>query len=218
MSHKFALAFAGGLLALSGAQAANLHCCSDPTTGRRVCADMLPDQCKGRAYKVLDSAGNVIKEVAAPLTEEQKAALELEAKRKKEQEAARREQQRKDAALLETYPTLQDIELSRTRAENEMMAAIKQAEDRIEVAKKRRKKFENEADFYKKKELPPEVARGLKDADDEIRAQQTLVASKRKDLESIRDKFDEDKRRYLEITSGNRSVLHPAAAGAQRTR
>lgn len=188
------------VLASGQAMGANLYCCADPSTGRRVCADSVPEQCKGRGYKVLDSAGNVIKEVGPPLTPEQKAAKEAEAKRQKEIEAARREQQRKDGALLETYSSVNDIDLSRARAESEIAKAMVQAEKRIEEATKRRKKFEAEAEFYKKKELPPEVARGLRDADDEIKAQKALVESKQKDLEAVRAKFGDDKRRYLEIT------------------
>ncbi|MGE5385327.1 MAG: hypothetical protein ACM3SV_05485 [Betaproteobacteria bacterium] len=214
VSPKLVFLLFAGLMAFSGANAGDLICCSDPVTGRRVCGDSLPDQCKGRAYKVLDSAGNVIKEVGPPLTSEQKAEKEAEAKRKKELEAARKEQQRKDAALLETYPTLNDIEISRNRAEAEVITAMKQAEQRVDVAGKRRKKFADEAEFYKKREMPPEVARGLKDAEDEIRAQKTLLESKQKDLESVRAKFAEDKRRYLEITAGGRA-MHPAATRAQ---
>ncbi len=210
VSPKLVFVLVAGLTALSGAHAGDLICCSDPATGRRVCSDVLPEQCKGRAYKVLDSAGNVIKEVGPPLTPEQKAEKEADAKRKKEFETARKEQQRRDAALLETYPTLNDIELSRNRAEAEVVAAMKQAEQRIEAATKRRQKFADEAEFYKKKDMPPDVARGLKDAEDEIRAQRALVESKQKDLENVRAKFGEDKRRYLEITAGGRPA-HPAA-------
>lgn len=214
VSPKFVLVLVAGLIAVPSTHAGDFLCCSDPN-GRRVCGDVLPEQCKGRAYKVIDSTGNVIKEVGPPLTAEQKAEQAAEAKRKKELEVARREQQRKDAALLETYPSIKEIDLARSRAENEVLATMKQAEQRIEAATKRRKKFEDEADFYKKKELPPEVARGLKDADDEIRAQKTLVDSKQKDLESVRAKFAEDKRRYLEISAGGGRALHPAAGTAR---
>lgn len=193
--------------------AADMFCCQDPVTNRRVCGDVVPEQCKGRGYKIIDSSGNVVKEVGPPMTAEQLANQKAEAKRKKEMEAAAREQRRRDAALLETYANVQEIENNRLRSEQEVIVGMKQAEARIAEAQKRRKKFEDEAEFYKKRELPIEVARGLKDADDEINAQNALLTSKQQDLERVRAKFAEDKKRYLEILSRGGTDIHPAAAG-----
>jgi hypothetical protein len=77
---------------------------------------------------------------------------------------------------------------------------------KIDEAKQRRKKFEDEAEFYKKRTLPPEVDKGLKDADYEIQAQENLIASKQKEFDIIKTKYDDDKRRYLEVKR-NRSRL-----------
>lgn len=202
-----------GLFAALPALAADMFCCQDPVTNRRVCGDVVPEQCKGRGYKIIDSSGNVVKEVGPPMTAEQLANQKAEAKRKKEMEAAAREQRRRDAALLETYANVQEIENNRLRSEQEVIVGMKQAEARIAEAQKRRKKFEDEAEFYKKRELPIEVARGLKDADDEINAQNALLTSKQQDLERVRAKFAEDKKRYLEILSRGGTDIHPAAAG-----
>ena len=38
--------------------------------------------------------------------------------------------------------------------------SIAAANEKIAEAKRRRKKFENEAEFYKKKQVPPEVEKG----------------------------------------------------------
>lgn len=196
---------------LPAAQAQNMYCCQDPVTGRRSCGDVLPNQCKGLAYKILDKAGNVIKEVGPPLTPEQKAAKEAEERKLKEQEEALKEQRRKDAALLETYSSVNDIDLSLARAETEFKKAMQLAQEGIEEARKKRKKFEIEAEFYKNRELPPDVARGLRDADDEIRSLTTVLNSKKGDLENVRAKFAADKKRYLEILAGGGLFTHPDA-------
>jgi hypothetical protein len=199
------------LFASAPAWAQNLYCCQDSSTGRRVCGDSVPEQCKGRGHKVIDRNGTVIREVGPPLTAEQKAEQAAEAKRKQELEVVEREQRRRDAALLETYTSLDDIDRMQARAEEEIKKGMRLAEERIEEAQKRRKKFEDEAEFYKKKEMPLEVRRGLKTADDEIQAQKALLASKQHDLDSTRTKYADDKRRYRELSlSGNRA-LHPAA-------
>jgi hypothetical protein len=187
------------------ASAAGIFCCLDERS-KQVCGDVLPPACYGRAYRELGPNGMTLREVEAPLTEAQKAQRIAEEKRKKKEEDAAREQYRLDQALLQTYGTIDDIELMRKRAEADVIASIKAAMVKIDEAKQRRKKFEDEAEFYKKRTLPPEVDKGLKDADFEIQAQENLIASKQKEFDIIKTKYDDDKRRYLDVKR-NRSRL-----------
>lgn len=210
------ITFVLGLLLGGQAFASNLYCCQDPSSNRRVCGDVVPEQCKGRGHKVINRQGTVIQEVGPPLTAEQKAEKEAEARRKLARENEEREQRRRDAALLETYPAIEDIERLQARFEQEIKREMALAEERIVEAQKRRKKFEDEAEFYKNKTLPTEVRRGLKNADDEIEAQKNLVASKQADLDATRAKFSEEIRRYRELTSRGSRALHPAAGPTQR--
>ena len=201
---------AAALPAQSAAPAgpSKFFCCE----GGRICADSLPEQCRGKAYRILDSGGNVLKEVGPPLTPEQKAQAAAEAQRKKELEEQAKELRRKDQALLDTYATPQDIDLAQSKAEADVNLAIKAAEDRIAAARKTRKKFEDEAEFYKKKTLPPEVAKGLRDADHEIKTQQELLDVKKGDAATITAKYDADRKRYAELTG--RTTTPPAKPGA----
>ena len=203
------LATVAGLLLAPVAVAApgggEFYCCPDPASGRRVCGDIVPDVCRGRAYRVYDRNGNVVKEVAAPLTAEQKAAAAVEAKRRQEEEDAAREQRRRDQALLDTYSRLEDIDLAQQKAEEDVRIAIANAEAQIQVIRQRRRAFENEAEFYKNKPLPPEVEKGLRSTAYEIRLQEDLRDLKKKDFETIRTKYAADRKRYLEL------IRNPAA-------
>lgn len=199
------------LLTAFAAQGSNLYCCPDPVTGRRVCSDNLPEQCRGKPYRIIDGAGNVIKEVEGALTPEQKAQRAAEAKRQKELEAAAKEQRRKDQALLETYGSLQEIDNARAYAEAEVQEAIRQTEARIAAARKERKRWEEEAEFYKKKTLPPEVDKGLRNGDYEIKAQTELLEAKKRDMELVRQKYAEDRRRFIDIVGSGRRVPPPAS-------
>lgn len=199
------------LISLGSAQAAGeFYCCSDPSTSRRVCGDVLPDQCRGRAYRVLDSGGNVVKEVGAALTPEQKAELIVENRRRKQLEDASREQRRRDQALLDTYAMPEDIDLAQRKAEADVNIAILATISRIDEARTKRKKFEDEAEFYKKKTLPPELDRDLRALDHEIRLQQELLEIKKRDFDSIKAKYNADRKRYFELT--RRSSAPPAGA------
>lgn len=190
------------LLSANAAQAGNMLCCTDPSSGRRACGDSLPEQCRGKPYKVLDSSGNVIKEVGPPMTAEQKAQAAAETQRKKEEEAAKQEQRRKDQALLATYSSVQDIEQARNRSMGDVQETIKQTEAKIAGLQKQRKKYETELEFYKNKPVPPELAKSVRDIDSDIKAQAGLIDAKKAELEKVRTKYDEDKRRYAELASG----------------
>ncbi|MFT3848720.1 MAG: hypothetical protein QM739_08575 [Propionivibrio sp.] len=176
-----------------------LYCCTD-AGGKQVCGDLMPQECYGRAYRELGESGRTVRNVDAPLTAEQRAERAAEDERRKVEEAVLKEQQRKDQALLNTYGSVRDIDAMRERALGDVEKSISDAEKRIAEIKVQRVKFQNEAEFYKKKQLPPEIQKGLNDTDLEIKAQQSVIESKKKDMEIIREKYDEDKRRYLDIS------------------
>ncbi len=183
----------------AGAAGTNMFCCLDDR-GKQTCGDIVPQICLGRAYREINERGVTVRVIEAPLTPEQRAQRVQEERKRKEREEAEREQKRLDDALLQTYGSLEDIDVMRKRTEADTLAAIKSAEEKIAVARKQRQRFENEAEFYKKKELPPEVRKGLKEADFEIAAQQNLIEAKRKELDLIKVKYDEDRRRFIELT------------------
>ena len=188
-------------LAASGtATAGEFYCCQDISTGRRVCGDILPDQCRGHAYRVFDSNGNVIKEVGPPLTQEQKAEQLIELRRKKQIEEAAREQRRRDQALLDTYATPQDIDLAQSKAEADVAFAIQTGQANIDEARAKRRKFESEAEFYKKKAMPASLAKELSALDHQIKVQQELVDVKTREFGAIKAKYDADRKRYYELT------------------
>ena len=188
------------LTGTSALAAGNFFCCND-ASGKQVCGDILPQACYGRAYRELGSNGQTIRTVDAPLTAEQRSQREAEEEKRKREEEKRKEQQRKDQALLNTYGNEQDIELMRKRAEGDVLKAIANAEKKIAEIRQQRKVFENEAEFYKKKTLPLDVKKGLADADSDINSQEVFIAEKKKELEVIRAKYDEDKRRFVELIS-----------------
>ena len=179
--------------------AGNLFCCID-TNGKQICGDLLPQACYGRAYREIGDSGRTLRNVEAPLTAEQRALRAVEDEKRKAEEAARREQQRKDQALLNTYGNERDIEAMRTRAQDDVQKSIKAAEAKISEIRAQRKKFENEAEFYKRKKMPADIQKGLSDADFEIKAQESIIEAKTKELDIIRQKYDEDKRNFIDLS------------------
>lgn len=199
-----------GLAALP-AQAGKLYCCE--VNGQKTCGDILPPQCQAKGYKELNTQGVAVREVAPPLTIEQRAKLEEEARRKKEEEAAQKEQARKDMALLNTYSSEKDIDIQRARTEQDIQGLIKQSENKASDAQTRLKKQRDELEFYKNRPVPPELAKSIRDLEFDLKTQRDASERRKQELEQVKAKYERDKQRYIELTRGRSAGngnLHPA--------
>lgn len=195
-----ALLFVSSAILASGALAqSRIYCCND-ADGRKVCGDFLPSACQGRAYEERDNRGFVSKVVEAPLTPQQQAQRDAELAKQEEVAKKAAEERRKTLALLSTYSSGKDIDSARDRALEELKNNMDQAQHRLDEANKTRKKLEADKEFYKGKPLPSSVQADFRDNDKEIKAQQAAVAAKLKEMEEVRERFADEKKRYLELT------------------
>ncbi|MCX7156398.1 MAG: hypothetical protein NTW45_08155 [Rhodocyclales bacterium] len=200
-------------LALGAAAQTRIYCCDD-VKGRKVCGDFLPTECQGRAYEERDNRGFVSKTVEAPLTAEQQARRDAEAAKKEADKKKAAEERRRTLALLATYSSEKDINSARDRALAEVDKNMKQAQQRLEEANKKKKKLEGDKEFYKGKPLPDQVKAEIRDNEKEIKAQQAAVDSKVKEMEEVRSRFADEKKRYLELTGKKSMEVVPAPASA----
>ncbi len=188
------------LLALALTPAlAKTYKCKDGK-GNTYYTDRPPAECAGKELDELSGQGTVVKRREAALTPEQQAAREAEEQRKKEEALAAKEEKRKDQALLNTYSSGADIENSRQRALKQTEQAMKAIQKRIAEAQQRAKKLAAEKEFYVKKPLPKKLQDDVKNNEIDFKIQRGALAAKQKDLDEINAKYDEDKRRYLELT------------------
>ncbi len=132
----------------------------------------------------------------------QEQAREAERRKKIEDEERSKEERRKNLALLNTYSSEKDIEEARTRALAEAQGAIEDIERRIAGAQKRYKELEAEKEFYVKKQMPFKLRQEIANNEVEIKNQIVLLDAKKKEISTINAKYDEDKRRYVELTGG----------------
>lgn len=207
------LLFASSALLAQGVAAqARIFCCTDDK-GTRVCGDFLPPACQGRAYEERDGKGFVAKQVEAPLTPEQLAKREAENAKKAEDAKKAAEERRRNLALLATYSSEKDIMSARDRALAELEKNQKQSQARLDEASKKKKKIDQDKEFYKGKLLPEDVKAAIRDNEKEIAAQSAAVAVKVKEAADVRAKFEEERKRYLELT-GKKAAEATAAAPA----
>lgn len=181
----------------------SLYCCTDDR-GRKICSDRLPKQCIGKPHTIRDGSGRTTR-VEGFVSAREREARDAEERKRREADEAAAERQRQDRALLATYGNVRDIDMAHQRAREDVEAAIAEAERRVEVAQKRRAKYESEAEFYKKKAIPAEIKRGMRDTDNEIKSQSELIELKRKELDGLAARFADERERYLNLTVRIRS-------------
>jgi hypothetical protein len=200
------LAFAAG----PASAQSRLFKCKDGK-GKTYYTQTPPAECLGKEVEELSKQGRVVKKQEAALTPEQLAAREAEEKRKKEEELAAKEETRKNQALLNTYASEKDIEDGRQRALTQAEQAVKEIEKRIAEAQKRTQALAAEKEFYLKKPMPKKLQDDIKNNEIESKVQRDALAAKQKELGEINAKYDEDKRRYLQLT-GAKPKAAPAPA------
>ena len=187
------------LLAALPAGAQRLYKYTDPVTGKVVYTDKLPAEAAGKANEQLNRQGTVVKRESAAPTPEELAVREADRKRKLDEEVAAKEEKRKNQALLNTYATEKDIDEARGRALQSNDEAIKEAERKLADAQKRQKLLAAEAEFFQKKPMPAQLKLDIQNNQLELKAHNELLEAKRKDTVAINAKYDEDKRRYIEL-------------------
>ena len=172
--------------------------------GKKYYGSAVPPACLGQPVEQLNSQGMVVKrfDAAASAAEREKKAAEEEERKKRE--AISKEEGRRNRALLATYTNEKDIDQARGRALKENEGAVKDIEVRIGALKKRQDDLKKEFDFYQGKNKPPaKLEQDVKNAEFDLKTQQDLLAAKKKEVDLINARYDEDKKRYNELTKGN---------------
>jgi len=193
---------AGILLAPLFAEAQSYRCTGKD--GKKYYGQTIPRPCIGQPVEELNAQGMVVKrfDAAASAAEREKKAAEDEERRKRE--AISKEEGRRNRALLATYTSEKDIDQARARALKDNETAVRDIERRIDGIKKRQDKLTKELEFFQGKNEPPaKLKQDIKNAEFDIKTQQDLLGKKKKEVEQINARYDEDKKRYVELTRGS---------------
>ena len=192
------------LLAVAPAAAQErMYKCVD-ARGKVYYTQVPPPECLGRDTQELNKSGTLIRKnpAAIPLSPAQEQAREAERRKKIEDEERSKEERRKNLALLNTYSSEKDIEDARARTLKEAQGAIEDTERSIAGAQKHQQELEAEKEFYVKKPMPFKLKQEIANNEIQIRNQTVLLDAKKKEINTINAKYNEDRRRYIELTGG----------------
>ena len=183
------------LLPPLAAEAQSYRCTSKD--GRKHYGATIPPACAGQPVELLNRQGLVVKRVDPQGEEKARQAKQAAEAQKREQKAAQQDAARRNNALLATYTSPKDIDDARARALANNQKALREVQTRIEQIKKRQADLE----LQKSKGKPPDsLAEDMQLVEVDLKSQEELLAVKQKEIEQINARFDDDKKRFAELT------------------
>lgn len=181
------------------AQSMSYRCVSKE--GKKYYGSTIPRQCIGQPVEELNGQGMVVRRIDPEGTEKERAAKEAAEAKQREEQAAQREAARRNRALLATYTNPGDIDDARRRALASNEKSMQEVESRIASIRKRQSGYEKELQLYKDKgSPPPRLTEDMQNAESDLKYHEQLLEAKKKEVEAINARYDEDKRRFAQLT------------------
>ena len=188
--------------------------------GKKYYGQTIPQACLGQPVEGLSASGTVILRIDPEGDAKAKEAKEAELARKRAEDAANKEESRRNRALLATYTSVKDIEDARARALADNAKLVREVEGRIAAIRKRQAGYSKEMEFYsdgkpadkgakakpaaesaaRGTKPPPKLVEDIRMAEVDLKLQQEALEQRKKQVEVINAKYDEDKNRYIALT------------------
>lgn len=200
---RAATAFPAGLLAallaLAGpAQAQRLYLCKD-ATGRTLTSDQPIPECSAQSVREIDRNGIVRREIAAPLTPEQKQRRIEEAARERAEREALAEQRRTDRALLARFHSEAEIEAERRAHVDRVREHAAREAQELERARQHRAALE--AKLSTSGKATPELLLQLREADRAVDTSRRRLDDHEAETMQIDARIDAMLKRFRELKS-----------------
>ena len=195
---KSLIAMSIALLAVSSTARGELFKWVD-AQGRVQYTDRLPQDAVNRGNVQLSKQG-LAKNVTEPvLTAEQRRAIEERIAREREAEKVERDKKLQENALLSSYSSEMDIDVSRRRNLAIVGASILSAEARIKALQRRTAAIEREKLFYEKKPFPEKLKRELASVQSEVPKQYAIISQRNEDALEINRRYEAQRQKFVEL-------------------
>ena len=196
------------------AQGSGIYTCTDKH-GRRLTADRPIAECTDREQRELGPSGTVRRVVGPTLTEQERAALEVQ--RRKEQEERNRiaDDRRRDRALLARYPDKAAHDAERDTAIAQLEEVSSAAAKRIVELQAQRKALTVEMEFYRSDPLkaPMALRRQLAENDEGVLEQQRFITGQEREKRRVHQRFDVELGQLRQLWATQQRVPEPAPVG-----
>ena len=166
--------------------------------------DRVPPQYATTERSVMNDQGRTVKVYAAPKSPEEKAEAQALVTKKAEERKIAEQQAVRDHSLLSTYSSEEDMLMARDGKVASVETLIQLTNSRLDSMQKRLNELTNDAAEFERsgKKLPEALVNQIKNIKEQIEHNEDFLKAKQKEMELIASKFDEDIKRYRELTSG----------------
>jgi len=173
-------------------------------TGEIQYGDRVPPRYATTERSVINDQGRTVKVYAAPKSPEEKAEAQALAEQRAEEKKIAEQQAVRDHSLFSTYSSEEDMLLARDSKVSSVETLIQLTKSRLDSMQKRLSELTNEAAEFERsgKKLPGGLVNQMKIIREQILQNEAFVKAKENEKEQIANKFDEDIKRYRELTSG----------------
>lgn len=209
-------AMLGSEAARAQPQPGGIYTCVD-RNGRKLTADRPIPECLDREQRELSPSGTVRRQIGPSLTENERAAQEVQRRKEAEERARVVEERRRERVLTARYPDKATHDVERAAAIQLVDDVTATAEKRIAELKQQRKGFDTEMEFYKKdpNKAPMTLRRKIAENEDSIAEQQRFLAGQDQEKRRVHQRFDTELALLRKLWESQRApVLAPAATGA----
>lgn len=195
--------FLTALLAASSAFSERMYKWVDES-GQVHYSNQLPPEAAKQKREVLDTQGRTVKVYRAPLTPEEK----IEEKNLAELELKKKELAQKcanhDRSLLATYSSEKDMYVARDARISMIKSLIDSTNTHIGIMENRLQELSEEAADNERsgRQLPASLMSRMSTLRKQIERNNEFVTDKKQEIDDITLQFDNDIRRYTELTSG----------------
>ena len=217
---KSAWIVGGVLLASLGADGAwaqapgasgGIYTCVD-RNGRRLTADRPIAECLDREQRELGPSGTVRRQIGPSLSEQERAAQEVQRRKEAEARARALEERRRERALTARYPDKPTHDVERAAAIQLVDDVTAIAEKRLAELAQQRKAFDVEMEFYKKDpaKAPLSLRRKIAENEESIAEQQRFIAGQDQEKRRVHQRFDVELAQLRKLWDAQRMPLSGA--------
>ncbi|MDX1444519.1 MAG: DUF4124 domain-containing protein, partial [Gammaproteobacteria bacterium] len=167
--------------------------------------DTPPPESSKQERQVLNDQGLVTETLDRQKTPEEIAAEEAAAEEARKQKELEEQQKAEDRALLSTYTNVEQIEMARDGRIAAIDSQINVVSRTISTLEERLAGFERQAAALESndKPVPERLKQQIQETRDELLNNQRYLMRKEAEQQATREKFDEDIRRFRELSGGD---------------
>jgi hypothetical protein len=204
------------VLSLS-AQAANIYTCVS-AKGQRITSDRPIAECLDRSQELRNTDGSVKQVVPPAMTAEERASHEERLRQEMAAASAQRDAIRLDRNLLSRYPDEARHQRARKAALEPLNTALAATERRLAELAHGQKRLQEEAEFFKGRELPRDLKNKFGQNQVTLQAQQDAGQNHLAEIKRINTSYDQELTRLKRLWAGAApgSFSLPASSSAAR--